>query len=1567
MSSLLSAIVAAALPADQDYTTAFFADAYPDDMARLSPKMREQIASAHRAWTKGFKPGQIHLTFDQNQHESGTVIDIVSDDMAFVVDSVAAALTDLGHEIELMVHPRLPAPYDAQAYLSHMHILLAKKLAKPQQDRVAAELRRVMQDVTDANRDWPAMREQVRQCQASLDRGPNDPARDEYREFLSYLYDGNFTFLGYRTYDLTKAGEDQVVSGSGLGLLRDDRQPVFVNNADISLPENLQHLRRQLPQVTISKVNRTATVHRRVPLDCVEIKQYDAKGALVGLDLFIGLFTSVTYARSLRNIPFLRWKADQVMARSGFAAGTHDYKAMRHILERYPRDELFQIDVDTLQRFATSILRQQERRRVSLYLRPDPFGRYVSALVYIPRDQYDTRMRTKFQRALEQALGGTTSLFYSSVDDSMLARILYNITIPPFTTPQYDAIAIEKTLQDLASSWEDKLEESLLARHGDEEGTLLHDRYIGAFPIQYQERNAADKTAHDIQALERVLATQQISFFLYRPGQAAPGELRLKVYNPGQPVALSSIMPILENMGLWVVAEEPFLITPPAATGGEVWIQDFWLTLPADSLTRVDLKAFHKTVESALQAIWWGEAENDALNQLILSQQMIWRDVALLRSLVKYGVQIQSTYTHQALIRALTDHGDIARALIRLFHVRHDPAGNAKTRDQDMAAQMAAIKTLLQDVPSLDHDRILRIYLNLITASLRTNYYQMDDEGTLRPTIATKYDSQAIECLPDPKPYRDIFVYSPRVEGVHLRFDKIARGGLRWSDRPDDFRTEVLGLVKAQNVKNAVIVPMGAKGGFVLKNAPDPAKDRQAWQAEGVACYRLYIQSLLDITDNRKGAEIIPPRGVVCHDAPDPYLVVAADKGTATFSDIANSISLANDFWLGDAFASGGSAGYDHKKMGITARGGWEAVKRHFREMAIDTQAQDFNVIGVGDMGGDVFGNAMLLSPHIRLIGAFNHLHIFCDPTPDTARTFIERKRLFDAVKGWDSYDTSLLSQGGRIYSRADKELTLTPEIKACFGLDRNTCTPAELIQAMLCTPTDLLWFGGIGTYIKAKAETHSDVGDKANNALRVNAEAIQAKVIGEGANLGITQKARIVMSRAGVRLNTDFIDNSAGVDCSDHEVNIKILLRDCLTDGVLKAEDRDALLADMTEDVAAHVLQNNYQQTQAISLMTARAPKRLPQHIRLMQHLTGTGLLDRAVENLPDEEACKHLQHQGMGLSRAELCVLQSYAKIQLTRDILASDVPDMKEVEQILVTYFPPQLQARFLPQIKKHQLRREIIATYLTNMVVNRVGGTFVTEMAARTGYGVPVIVQAFLLVAQIYDLPALWQGIEALDGKVPAAAQLQAYEQIAELMVQDVTWLLRRTGGNIKAARDVTRYASVLADLQSTLLDTIPDAVRTRAVADIAELTQAGFPSAMAQRIVLLPFLAHGCDIIRLAEAHKQDVATVARLYFTLDSTFMLAWLEGQAQALTSGDMWGERVLDGVREGLVAARGDIAGLALADGVKSVDGIADWLDNKRPQAGVVRARLEELLEYTALTLPMLLSAAQELRKLA
>jgi glutamate dehydrogenase len=1004
---------------------------------------------------------------------------------------------------------------------------------------------------------------------------------------------------------------------------------------------------------------------------------------------------------------------------------------------------------------------------------------------------------------------------------------------------------------------------------------------------------------------------------------------------------------------------------------GTVWIQDFWLNLDDHILEKLDVKGFHETFEEAISAIWHGAAENDTLNQLVLTQQMSWREVTILRAIVRYANQVQPVYAAASLNKTLTDYPAIAAELARLFIIRHDPDLKG-SRDKLYAEHLKEVMALLADVPNLDSDRMLRMMINIVKASLRTNFFQKQPHGTPKSYISIKFDSKQIHDLPEPKPFREIFVYSPKVEGIHMRFDRIARGGLRWSDRPDDFRTEVLGLVKAQNVKNAIIVPMGAKGGFVVKRPPATG-DRAAFQEEGIACYKIFIQALLDITDNSVAGKTLPPRSVVCHDEPDPYLVVAADKGTATFSDTANALSVSNDFWMGDAFASGGSAGYDHKKMGITAKGAWEAVKRHFRQLGRDIQTEDFTVIGVGDMGGDVFGNGMLLSRHIRLLGAFNHVHIFCDPNPDAATSFKERQRLFREVKGWDAYDTKLLSCGGRVYNRSDKVLALTPEIRKMYGIEAESCAPNELIQAMLRYHSDLLWFGGIGTYIKSAAETHIDVGDKSNNALRINADEVNAKVIGEGANLGITQRGRIALSRRGILLNTDFIDNSAGVDTSDHEVNIKILLRDAIQARKLAEKDRNKLLATMTDEVEALVLRDNYQQTQAISLMSLRAPENLPRHTRLMQYLSGIGALDRAVEFLPDDEACRELQSRGLGLTQPELSVLQAYAKIQLTRDLLASAVPEDPDLQPILLAYFPKQLRDKFVPQIQNHQLRREIIATALANDIVNRAGSTFASEVAAKTGFSTPVIIEAFLLIAHIYGLNALWSEIEALDGKVPAVEQLRAFSSITMLLEQDVCWLLRRYGGNMQAARDVLRYVPMLDRLQDGLRDLLPTQLAAETASRVTHLTDAGFPQKLAARIAQLPIIAHGCDIIRLSEQHKVDLLQTAHLYFDIDRTFNLTWMQAEAHLLTVHDSWDEKVVMGLVESFLEAQSDITSQVLTDlsadkkaKTAPADRLSYWMETMKPQAKIVETRLSELRLYPSLSLPMLLSAEQELRKL-
>lgn len=1576
MSPSLNALIASTPVALRDYTGAFYENAFEEDLKQLSKTTLSTIADNHYQWAKAFKKGGLVLHFNDDVHEGVTSIDLISEDLAFIVDSVAAALSALGHEIGMMIHPRLLQPNSKTGHhLSHMHVVLGKKLAPAQQAIVAAELKDVMRDVTIANKDWRPMKTQLRQWQQELAADeivsvPNEE-RKEYADFLDYLADDNFTLLGYREYAFDKKGKSKIVSGASLGLLDNEREPVFVNNADISLPEELQHIRKDLPLIYISKVNRRSTVHRRVPLDCISIRRYNKKGEVIGEGVFIGLFTSVTYSRSLRSVPYLRWKAEKMLDKAHFTSGTHDHRALRHILERYPRDELFQIDLESLFKICMSILRLQERKRVSLYVRPDIFGRYVSCLVYVPRDQFDTRLRLQFQRIMEEELGGECTNYYSSIDDSMLVRLLFIITVPPFTKVNYNQNRMEERLQSVARSWPMLLQDSLLARYPDDEAMRLFHRYENAFPSPYIERYNPEKVPHDIAVLENVLQRQQIVFYLYMLRAENKSQLRLKVYNPHQPVALSAIMPILENLGLWVVTEEPFSITMPDHAG-DIWIQDFWINVDEKIVDNLDMKHFHGLFEDALQAVWHGAAENDALNQLILTRQMSWRQVALLRSFVRYAGQIQHIYAVPTLTKALCDYPDIAQALIHAFTVRHDPDFKGK-REDAQEESYRQIHNLLQDVPNLDIDRMLRLIVHLIKASLRTNYFQKQPHGTDKSYIATKFDSQKIPELPDPKPFREIFVYSPKVEAVHLRFDRIARGGIRWSDRGDDFRTEVLGLVKAQQVKNSIIVPMGAKGGFFVKKPP-LGNDRNAYQQEGISCYKIFIQGLLDITDNRVNGKILPPRDVVCHDEADPYLVVAADKGTATFSDTANSLSIANNFWLGDAFASGGSAGYDHKKMGITAKGAWEAVKRHFRELNHDTQSTPFTTIGVGDMGGDVFGNAMLLSKHIRMIGAFNHVHIFCDPAPDEASSFKERQRLFREVKGWDHYDTKLLSRGGRIFNRADKTLKLTPEIMKAFGIETDSCTPPDLIQAMLRTKVDLLFFGGIGTYIKSSAETHMDVGDKANNALRVNADEINARVIGEGANLGITQRGRIALARKGVLLNTDFIDNSAGVDTSDHEVNIKILLRDAITARKLAEKDRDKLLASMTADVEALVLRDNYQQTQAISLMSLRAPAKLPRHVRLMHALTDIGLLDRAVEYLPDDETCNLLQQQGKGLTRPEIATLQAYAKIQLTRELLASDVPDQPDMTALLISYFPPQLQTKFKSQILAHQLHREIIATALANQIVNRAGSAFVNEVASRTGFTLPVIVQAFLLIAQVYDLNTLWADIEKLDGKVPAADQLQAFASIAALLEQDVCWLLRRYGGNIKKARDVLRIVPQLAKLQGSLAGLLPPMLAEDVAQASSKLERAGFPTPLAQRIAQLPVIAHGCDIIRLSEQHKCDLLTTGALYFTVDRVFHLSWLQAECRSLQVTDSWDERVVVGLVESFLEARSDITAHVLTDkfipdqkGKKAAElDLTQWITVVRPQAQIVQQRLDELRRYPTLSLPMLLSAEQELRKL-
>ncbi len=1570
----------------KEFTKLFYAKIPGDDVQSLSAAQLADIAARHYDAASKRKKGGHGLRVFNDKAYAGTVISIVQDDRSFIIDSVVAEIVRQGYLINTLIYPLLHVTTgktkewsddaaDKTVPESHIHIELRSQLTDIQAEELEIGLRQVLVDVDFATRDWMMMREKLREAQNELSKAPkhfNDQLIEEFQAFLEYLYNNNFTLLGYREYKFSEKNgivSSQIVADSSLGLLSDEIKPVYINEARKSLTQPQQKLRHNQMPVAIGKVNKRSTVHRRVPLDAVTVKTFDKNGKVNGEILFIGLFTSVTYARSIGDIPYLRLKAQAILDQSGFEPGTHDRKALRHILERYPRDEMLQIEESLLRDHAMSILRLQERPRIALYLRPDPFGRYISCLVYVPRDRYDTRMRLRFQHILEEELGGICTNYQVNQDDSTLARVLYQIdNNQQIEPPNVDPRVIEQKLEEAGRVWAERLRVALEEAEEVEnsEVAALTRKYGTAFPVSYHEQYLAKQSVHDIVKIEQVLNTQKIALDLYRPADCEPQHLRLKVFSADQPVTLSDILPVLENMGLRVLAELPFEIHP-SKVKQTIWIHDFQMECAGTSACPLihDVKA---VFEEALDKVWAGEMDNDGLNKLVLSAKLPWRDIMLLRAYVRYMPQIRVPYSRAYIEDALTAQPMIAGAIIKLFKGLHDPSLNGQN---EIYAAGAAVEIdhLLDKVDSLDQDRILRFIASLVDATLRTNFFQN------KTHLSFKFDPLKIQDLPEPKPYREIFVYSSRVEGVHLRGDKIARGGLRWSDRHEDYRTEVLGLIKAQQVKNAVIVPMGAKGGFVMKNPPAKELGRKAYLEEGIECYKIYIRGLLDITDNRAGETIIPPKNVIRRDGDDPYLVVAADKGTASFSDIANALSLEYGFWLGDAFASGGSAGYDHKKMGITAKGTWESVKRHFRELNHNTQTQEFDVIGVGDMGGDVFGNGMLLSEKIRLVGAFNHLHIFCDPTPNPAESFKERKKLFESVTGWDGYDVKKLSKGGRIYNRTEKSLELTPEIQKRFGLETNRVTPNELMRAMLKARTDLLFFGGIGTYIKATKESHADVGDKGNDALRVNGNEIHAKVIGEGANLGVTQLGRIEMAEHGIKLNADYIDNSGGVDSSDHEVNIKILTGEIVRKPKygMDIKKRNKLLASMTGDIAAHVLRNNYQQSQGISLMELQAAETMAEQEQLMHDLEKHMGLSRAIEYLPDDEAIAARLRAGKGLTRPELAVLQAYAKIRYTRALLDSDIPESKAMEGRLLKYFPDALVKDYTAEIKKHQLRREIICTTLANSMVNRMGPTFMMTAMEKCGANAAEVARAYIIVRESFGLRDIWVDIEALDNKVPALVQLRALKETARMVERGVTWFLTRMGRELDINKDIAAFEAGIKALKKDFAKTLTPALKESIEGNIKRFVTEGLPQALAHDIAIMPLLASACDIIRISQGQKTDMATTARTYFEIGEHFHLDWMRNQARYITTDDRWSGEALDGLTDQLYSAQAGLTVRVLKDSEKELgkksgrnDLLAGWLENHQSMLGQIDPLLTEMRRTASLDLPMLIIAEQRLRHL-
>ncbi len=1465
-----------------------------------------------------------------------TIIEILSEDKPFLVDSITSSLAGQDFDLHLITHPILPVKRDSQGNLleigqkncgnlsegcqfeSFIRVEIDQQSGEAFLSDITTKIEQILSDVAVCVEDWPAMQKMALEVENSLTdyKQSGGPDLEEAQAFLKWMQDDNFLFLGYRQYFYEGDGDSfspQVVSGSGLGILRSDDVSVFEGLRHAKqMTENMRDFVRRPTLLQINKANQRSRVHRNVHMDSVFVKIMNDQGDVIGEKLFLGLFTSTAYSKNPRVIPVLRRKISAVMDQSGYDLESHDGKALLHILSNYPRDELFQTTEADLLRISRGILDLQERHQVALFTRQDPLERFMSCLVFMPRDRFNTKLRLKFQKILGQAYNGVVTAFYTHLSDEVLARIHFVIKTTPGAIPTVSAQDIQAKLVDAARSWEDMLKSALVDGQGEEKGLRLFRRYEQAFGSNYKEKFNALDALGDIKVMESLSPQQPFNVALYRPLEADGHHLQIKVFNGGESVALSDMLPVIEHMGLRVLGEIPYEVRfedqksinvdgADAAGHKSVWINDFHVQ-PLSG-REIDLVTSRGQFEDAFKRIWGGQVEDDGLNSLVLIAGLSWRDCVIMRCYVKFLRQTGITFSQRYMEEALAQNVEITSFLIELFKYRFDPSLQSETVEKS-AEIVQQIVGLLDQVKNLDEDRILRAFLYLVQSTLRTNAYQMDVSGQIKDYISIKLNSSQIDFLPKPRPYREIFVYSPRMEGVHLRGGKVARGGIRWSDRREDFRTEILGLVKAQMVKNAVIVPVGSKGGFVVKYPPKTG-GREAFIAEGIACYKTLMSGLLDVTDNYVSGEIVPPAQVICHDDPDPYLVVAADKGTATFSDIANSVSEEYGFWLGDAFASGGSAGYDHKKMGITARGAWEAVKRHFREMGKDIQSEDFTCVGIGDMSGDVFGNGMLLSEHIQLKAAFNHLHIFIDPTPDVKISYAERQRLFDLPRSsWTDYDLACLSAGGRIYDRSAKSLTLTAEIQAAFNIQEAHVTPNQLLTAILKTKVDLLWFGGIGTYLKSSQESHADCGDRANDAIRINAHAAGAQVIGEGANLGMTQKARIEFCLHGGRMNTDAVDNSAGVDCSDHEVNIKILLGDIEQKGDLTRKQRDELLESMTDEVAQLVLRDNYLQTQALSEMARQGIRQLDSQQRLIRQLEREGRLDRAIEFLPDDEEIAERRSKRQGLTRPELSVLLAYAKLAIYDTLMESDLPDDPLLEGDLLRYFPKILSERFEDGIKRHQLRREIIATFATNSMVNRVGATFINDMVERTGKSIPDIARAYAIVRDAFELRPLWQQIEALDLKVHAETQHQLYHEMIRLISRVTIWFLRNGTYPLDIQGNVATYQPGIRDLAQRLSNIISVENQQVVFQRQEAYCQKQVPKDLAERIASLTQLSPGCDIVGIAEGSGLAVSRVGDVYFTLGTTLGFDWLRKMASSLPCDTQWQDMAVSAIIEDLVS---------------------------------------------------------------
>jgi glutamate dehydrogenase len=1548
-------------------------------------------------------------TVDVRRLDDGRgIVRVVTDDMPFLVDSVTAEVVRQGIGLQHVVHPVVVVRRDVTGRIrafcdsaspegcgpdalpeSWMAVVLDGPLDDEAAHDLVVGLRAVLADVRAVDEDAARMRARALELADRLDKlaaggerpgGTQDPAADpaddpaEAAALLRWLADGNFVFLGARDVELVPSRgktASRAVPGTGLGVLRSDTD---MSAAVLGTPEATRTPGHSL--LVVTKADARSTVHRRAWLDLVGVRLPAEEG--VKQHRLVGLFPTAAYTTSVLDVPLVRRRVAEVITRSGVPADSHTGKALLDVLETYPRDELLQVGTDELLPVAIAVLHLQERRQTRLFLRRDPAGRFWSALVFLPRDRYTTEVRLAMQQLLLEQLGGTAIEYTAWSTESVLTRLHFVVRLPVGRRgspkpARVDADALQARLAAVARSWTDELADALHAAYPPAEAERLLARVADAFPAAYQEDFPAGRAVEDVTRLEG-LEAGGMALRLWTPQGADPSERRLTIYRVGQRLLLSDVLPVLQHMGVDVVDERPYEIDRIGAP--LAWIYDFGLAVHSEGGRSADLPLLRSLPErftEAVSAVWRGDAEDDGLGALVLLAGLNWRQVTVVRAYVQWLRQTGLPFGQDYVEATLAAHPQIVGRLVALFETRFSPGRDAgrEARQRDL---VESLRTAIGAVESLDADRVLSALLAAVCATQRTTYYAGGP-------LALKLHPAEVPDLPEPRPKREVWVSSPRVSGIHLRFGAVARGGLRWSDRPEDLRTEVLGLVKAQMVKNTVIVPTGAKGGFVVKRPPataDPAHpaSRDDVVAEGIACYKLFIGALLSLTDNLVDGEVVPPERVVRHDGDDTYLVVAADKGTATFSDIANAVALERGFWLGDAFASGGSVGYDHKAMGITARGAWESVTRHFRELGLDVQSDDFTVVGVGDMSGDVFGNGMLLSEHIRLIGAFDHRHVFVDPAPDAATSFAERRRLFDLPRSsWADYDPALISPGGGVWPRTAKAVPVSPQMRTALGLDDEvvSLTPVELIRAILLAPADLLFNGGIGTYVKAREESDVEVGDKANDAVRVDGEQLRVRVVGEGGNLGLTQRGRVEYALAGGRVNTDAIDNSAGVDTSDHEVNIKIALNRPVDEGALSPSARAELLGEMADEVAAAVLTDNHAQNAALATETTSARSLLEAHERFIRHLERTGRLVRSVEALPDERALAERRRDGQALTSPELSVLLAYAKLEIDDAVLHSALPDDPGLEDLLVDYFPTALRARFPDAIPAHPLRREIVATGLTNRAVNIAGVTGLFRLSEETGVPLAAVTRAHAVALAVFRVDRLWDAVRPLDNRVPAAAQVELRTEATRLAERATRWLLRLpalTGDSPAPLADVTgRFAPAVAEVRTGLPSWLLGAEAQAYAERAARLQETGVPAELAAEVAAAPLLPAALDLAVVAEETGAPIALAGRVMQRLADRLGLTPLREQIIALARDRRWNSMARASLRDDLAAEQAaltaDVLGLRAA-GSDADELVARWVESWDVGQRRAAAQLTDIAAGDRHELAELLVAVRTLRGL-